>query len=152
MNTLLLCVDGSPASIAATRVALRLARHGHAKIYAIFVVEDSGLAGLIDRAIDGHGSGGRLKETGTALLARVRSMAAREGVEIECATAGGEPFEQILVRADSLRPEFIVMGRTGRRGPGRALLGSEVERVLEFSDWPVIVVPEAAKSTMESTR
>ena len=77
-------------------------------------------------------------------------MAAREGVEIECSTAFGEPFEQVLARADSLRPEFIVMGRTGRRGPGRALLGSEVERVLEFSDWPVIVVPEAATATTES--
>jgi nucleotide-binding universal stress UspA family protein len=150
MNTLLLCVDGSPASIAATRVALRVARDGNARVHAIFVVEDSGLAALVDKAIDGHRSGDRLVEAGTALLARVRSMAAREGVEIECATAGGEPFEQILARADSLRPEFIVMGRTGRRGPGRALLGSEVERVLEFSDWPVIVVPEAAAATTES--
>ena len=42
------------------------------------------------------------------------------------------------------------MGRTGRRGPGRALVGSEVERVLEFTDWPVIVVPESAKTATDS--
>jgi hypothetical protein len=33
------------------------------------------------------------------------------------------------------------MGRTGRRGPGRALVGTQVEHVLEFTEWPVIVVP-----------
>ena len=142
MNTLLLCVDGSPASIAATHVALRLARDSKAQVHALFVVEDSGLAELVDRAIDGHGSGDRLAQAGTALLARLRSMAAQAGVEIECTTGAGEPFACILEHADALHPDFIVMGRSGRRGPGRALLGSEVERVLEFSDWPVIVVPE----------
>jgi nucleotide-binding universal stress UspA family protein len=147
VNTLLLCIDGSSASIAATHVALRLARAHDAKVHALFVVADSGLAARVDEAIDGHGSDERLVEAGEALLARVRTMARTAGVEIECATAGGEPFERILESAERLRPEFIVMGRTGRRGPGRALLGSEVERVLEFSDWPVIVVPAIAEST-----
>jgi len=32
--------------------------------------------------------------------------------------------------------------RTGRRGSGRALVGSEVEHVLEFMEWPLVVVPE----------
>ncbi len=146
MNLLLLCVDGSPASIAATHVALGLAHDGCATVHALFVVEDSGLAALVDEAIDGHGSREELAGTGVALLARVRAMAETAGVAIESSTEGGEPFERILAVADRLRPDFIVMGRTGRRGPGRALVGSEVEHVLEFTDWPVIIVPEATES------
>ena len=141
MNLLLLCVDGSPASIAATHVALRLARDGGASVHALFVVEDSGLAALVDAAIDGHGSGAELAGTGVALLARIRTMADEAGVPIECSTESGEPFERVLAVAERVRPDFIVMGRTGRKGPGRALVGSEVERVLEFTEWPVVVVP-----------
>lgn len=147
MSTLLLCVDGSAASIAATRVAIHVARDRGAKLHALFVVEDGGLAARIDEAIDGHGSSEQLLDSGTALLGRVREQALSAGVAFDAATAGGEPFERILECAERLQPDFIIMGRTGRRGPGRALLGSEVEHVLEFTEWPVIVVPATAHGT-----
>ena len=145
MNIVLLCVDGSVASIAATHVALRVAHDSDAKVHALFVVENSGLAARVDRAIDGHGSGRKLIDSGEAVLARVAVLAEAAKVEFECAIETGEPFERILELADRLDPEFIVMGRTGRRGPGRALVGSEVEHVLEFAEQPVIVVPAARR-------
>ena len=141
MSALLLCVDGSAASLAATRVAIRVAKDLDATLHAIFVVEDGGLAARVDRAIDGSGSGEQLLDSGEALLARTRVQAEAAGVAFEGTIAGGEPFERILETAERIRPDFVVMGRRGRRGPGRALLGSEVEHVLEFSEWPVIVVP-----------
>ncbi|HWS46462.1 MAG TPA: universal stress protein [Acidimicrobiia bacterium] len=143
MTVLLLCVDGSVAATAATHVAINTARDLHARVVALFVVEDSGLAARVDEAIDGHGSGERLVGAGEALLARVTTLAAEAGVEVERIVDQGEPFERILERARAIRPDMIVMGRTGRRGPGRALVGSEVEHVLEFTEWPVLVVPEA---------
>jgi nucleotide-binding universal stress UspA family protein len=108
----------------------------------LVVVEDSGLAALVDDAADGHGSDTRLVDAAEALLARVRTLASQARVELGCSVDQGEPFERILEHARALRPDFIVMGRTGRRGPGRALVGSEVEHVLEFTEWPLIVVPE----------
>ena len=141
MRELLLCVDGSVASTAATNVALRIAADWPARIHALYVVEDSGLAALVDEATDGSGSQQRLVDAGEALLQRVRELAAESGVEVECSVDLGEPFERILAKARSLHPDFVVMGRTGRRGPGRALVGSEVEHVLEFTEWPLIIVP-----------
>jgi nucleotide-binding universal stress UspA family protein len=141
VKALLLCVDGSPASSAATHVALGIAADLPARIHALHVVEDSGLAALVDEATDGRGSSDRLVSAGEALLQRVRTLAAQSGVEVECEVAQGEPFERILEHARVLRPDFIVMGRTGRRGPGRALVGSEVEHVLEFTEWPLLIVP-----------
>jgi len=144
VSALLLCVDGSAASVAATRVAIRVAQDCDTKVYALFVVEDGALAARVDEAIDGHGSSEQLLGSGEALLARIREQAETAGVAFESATAAGEPFERILETAERIQPDFIVMGRSGRRGPGRALLGSEVEHVLEFSVWPVIVVPATA--------
>jgi len=144
---LLLCVDGSPASTAATHLALRIAVGWNAKVHALFVVEDSGLAARVDEVHDGTGADRRLVEAGEALLARVATLAVDAGVELETTVAAGEPFERILDHARTLRPDFIVMGRTGRRGPGRALVGSEVEHVLEFSECPLIVVPAVPADT-----
>jgi len=138
---LLLCVDGSPASTAATHLALRIAQALQARIHALFVVADSGLAARVDEAHDGTGADKRLIEAGEALLARVGALAADAGVDLETIVDAGEPFERILEHARRLEPEFIIMGRTGRRGPGRALVGSEVEHVLEFTEYPLIVVP-----------
>jgi len=145
MTDLLLCVDGSPASTAATRIALQLAVEVRAQLHAIFVVEDSGLAALVDEAIDGHGAYARLAEAGAALRARIDDMAADAGVAIDWSVDQGEPFDRILERARAIQPAFIIMGRTGRRGPGRALVGSQVEHTLEFTEWPVIVVPVGAR-------
>jgi len=138
---LLLCVDGSPASTAATHLALRMAAVWKARVHALFVVADSGLAARVDEAHDGTGADKRLVEAGEALLTRVAALASDAGVDIETTIDGGEPFERILEHARMLEPEFIIMGRTGRRGPGRALVGSEVEHVLEFTEYPLIVVP-----------
>ncbi len=144
MPVLLLCIDGSPAATAASRLALRVAREWNATVHAVFVVEDSGLAEQVDRALDGAGAGERLVAAGEALLSRLAARAAEAGVVLESTVDAGEPFERILEHARAVQPDFIVMGRTGRRGPGRALLGSEVEHVLEFTEWPVIVVPALA--------
>lgn len=140
----MLCVDGSAAATAATRVAIALARETARPLYALHVLEDSGLAVLVDRARDGHDARVDQVATGAALDTRVRAMATDAGIEVVWSEAEGRPFEQILERARALQPEYIVMGRAGRRGPGRALLGSQVEHVIEFTEWPVIVVPAPA--------
>jgi len=144
VNDILLCVDGSLAGTAATRVALRLASEVGARLHALYVVEDSGLAALVDRTIDGHGADDRLAQTAESLQTRMRAMAEEAGVDIDWILDSGEPFDRIIERARMLQPRFIVMGRAGRRGPGRALVGSQVEHTLEFTEWPVIVVPATA--------
>ncbi len=141
MTDLLLCVDGSPAGTAAAIAAVRLAADLHATLHALFVLEDSGLSALVDKALDGHGAGERMMQTGDALHTRVCTIAAERGITVDWIVEQGEPFERILECARRVQPRFIVMGRTGRRGPGRTLVGTQVEHTLEFTEWPVIVVP-----------
>lgn len=133
---LLVCVDGSRASLEAARLAIDLARRWKSQLRFVYVVERAELDGVTDPDV-----ATRLRDSGKSILARITGMAEAQGVTSEQAMLEGVPFDIILDDARGWRADVIIMGRTGRTGPGRALLGSEAERVLEFSDRPVLIVP-----------
>jgi nucleotide-binding universal stress UspA family protein len=54
----------------------------------------------------------------------------------------GDPAPMILLTADELGVELIVMGTHGRRGLGRLVMGSVAEAVLRQSLVPVLIVKE----------
>jgi nucleotide-binding universal stress UspA family protein len=61
--------------------------------------------------------------------------------------AFGEPTGEILGAVERLGVDLIVMGRQGRGGVRRAVLGSVVDGVLRGATCPVLVVPEGAAAT-----
>ena len=61
---------------------------------------------------------------------------------------GGDPVEQIVATADSLKAELIVMPTAGRTGVFEALRGSTTERVLRQASCPLLAVP--ARNLTES--
>ncbi len=144
---LLVCVDGSRASVEAARLAVDLASRWKSQLRIVYVVERAELDGVTDPDV-----AARLRESGKAILSRIVSMAAAQGVTAEQAMLEGIPFDVILDDARSWSADVIIMGRTGRTGPGRALLGSEAERVLEFSDRPVLIVPTIESHTSDPPR
>lgn len=133
---LLVCVDGSRASLAAARTGIDLAQKLNASLRAVYVIERGGLDGAPEAGVLQ-----RLRLSASAMLTRIGGEAADRGLVYEQMPLEGVPFEVILEEARRWNADVIVMGRTGRTGPGRALLGSEAERVLEFSDRPVLIVP-----------
>lgn len=133
---LLVCVDGSRASLDAARLAVDLARLLKSHLRIVYVVERVELDGVPDPDV-----ATRLRQSGQAILERIVTIARAQGVTAEREVLEGMPFEVILADARRWKADAIIMGRTGRTGPGRALLGSEAERVLEFSDRPVLIVP-----------
>lgn len=135
-DRLLVCVDGSRASLAAARLTLELAHRWHSRVRAVYVLERSDIDGSADPE-----TMLRLRESGQAILSEIARLGNDSGVEVDCALLEGIPFERIMDDARAWKADVIIMGRTGRTGPGRALLGSEAERVLEFSDRPVLIVP-----------
>ena len=69
-------------------------------------------------------------------------LASAQGIECETLLRAGDPFRMILDEADRWDADLIVMGRSDRRGPSSPYLGSETAHVLEFTDRPVLVVPQ----------
>lgn len=81
-----------------------------------------------------------------ALKARLRQKAARARVEFTSRVQIGDPAEIILLHAQSLRPDVIVVGTHQRTGMDRLRQRSVAERVAAKATVPVLLVPERRRT------
>jgi nucleotide-binding universal stress UspA family protein len=141
LKTILVSTDGSEQSDGAIREAIRLAKGCSSLLYAVSVVETNpeyeALApGLVEKA------GIKAKEH----LDSVKGRALAEGVS--CSTLirhGEEPYKLIVEEAEGKGVDLIVMGRRGRRGLKRAVMGSVTASVIGHAGCNVLVVPKEAE-------
>jgi nucleotide-binding universal stress UspA family protein len=82
----------------------------------------------------------------TAMAGHVAGLARKAGLTIEIVTAEGTSARRILEEARASDADLIVMGKTTPPGTGRPTVDIRVQRVLEFTHVPVLVVPEPARS------
>lgn len=66
----------------------------------------------------------------------------------QCAGGWEEPCLAGSIEATVLGTDLIVMGELGRRGIGQGLLGSVAERVMKFSEIPVLVMKEESSAAL----
>ncbi len=71
-----------------------------------------------------------------ALLAEVR----KECLEAKGILTSGVVWREIIAAIDERKPDLVVMGTHGRRGIGRAIVGSVAEKVVRLSPAPVLTV------------
>lgn len=148
---ILVPLDGSETSTKALVAALQLARDGQGRVRLVHVLEALNQLAGYDQF---GGYAGDLiqimREAGTRLL--------KDGLEI--ARAAGIPaddvlFDQLTQRmpevvidaAADWKADLIVVGTHGRRGLGRALLGSGAEQIIRLAPVPVLVIRAAAGKT-----
>jgi nucleotide-binding universal stress UspA family protein len=60
--------------------------------------------------------------------------------EIEPLLRAGIPAKVIIEHADRYQPDFIIMGAKGLRATLGILLGGVAQQVIEYANWPVLVV------------
>jgi len=135
-------VDGSEYSRYAAQHAVRLARAHGAEVVFLHVVDEQ----LVDELARWDGDetiertrarlfdNGRVYLEDSAALAAVNNVAHREEIR------EGDPCAVITQVAAETRPEVIVVGKIGRRGARRILMGSITRRLIESADRPVLVV------------
>lgn len=139
---LFVCVDSSPAALAAARLALALAEEHGGQVRAVSVVEDGHTARRLDRGRrDAGPAAERLERGARTMLNRIGAMGAERGIAVETKMRAGNALSELMKDARQWGPDFILIGRRGRSGPGSPMLGSLAMHVIEFSDWPVILVP-----------
>jgi nucleotide-binding universal stress UspA family protein len=145
---ILVAFDGSPAALAAARLAFDLAAQTGGTVRLVSVLTGDKTGRLIDRLgrVD-HSAGKRREADLRSAVDHSLRIGQSRAVDVESVirTAGttGEAFGEILAEASEWGAAWIFMGQTSTRGPGRALLGSQTGHVLEFSTVPVVVVPAA---------
>lgn len=71
-----------------------------------------------------------------ALVAEVQ----RQHPETKGLLARGVAWREVLSNIEQSKPDLVVMGTHGRRGLGRALLGSVAEKIVRMSPVPVLTV------------
>lgn len=116
----LCAVDGSPEAARAIAVAASIAGECGMPVTVVAVAGD----GVGQAQVD-------------AALAAVRA----QGLQAEGRLLDGKPHEAILAAAKADGADLIVIGRRGRSGIQRAMLGSTAQRVVGFADCPVLLVP-----------
>ena len=137
---ILLAIDGSQFSEAATRVVATQVRSQGAEVLLVHVIESPAFfeqdAGLQER----HR---RAQELMTDAVRVLRSAGFQE---VNMRVVEGEPQTGILEVAAEWRPNCIVLGSHGRKGLEKLLLGSVAQSVAQRASCSVFIVrvPPAA--------
>lgn len=148
LEKILVCTDDSPASQGAVKTALDLAQACGARIVLLFVLEFYPFYEYPQ-----PDALGVTPAVGQDLL-ELRQQAAREHLEAweqEAAQqnltlqarlqTGSQAYVEILDAAEELRPDLIIMGRRGKSGLERLLVGSVTARVIGQTPHKVLVAP-----------
>ena len=141
LEKLLLPTDGSKFSEGSIREAISLAKNCSSKIFVLSVVEmNPEFEALAPEIIE------KMEKETRQHLESVKSRALKEGVDCEIIVhEGEEPYQYIVAEAAKRKVEMIIMGRRGRTGLKRLMMGSVTARVIGHSPCKVLVIPETAK-------
>jgi len=141
LKNLLLCTDGSDYSEGAIREGIRLAKNSGAAITALSVVDfNPEFEALAPDLVE------KMEKEVQAHLKKVRERAEKEGVPLQAFTLLSDaPYIGIAKEAEKAGADLIVMGRRGRTGLKRLLMGSVTKRVIGHAPCSVLVVPRDAR-------
>ncbi|BAZ94598.1 universal stress protein [Thiohalobacter sp. COW1] len=138
---LLLATDGSEYSDGAVRLALELAaRCGAALTVMTVVISNPEYDALAPQLAEAAGQEAR------DIMDRVRDQARAAGVEVETVIRHGqEPVAEILQQSEDMQADLLIMGRRGRRGLARMMVGDATGRICGMASCSVLVAPRAAQ-------
>jgi len=140
LEKLILATDGSRFSEGAIREAINFARKCSSKLYAVTVLETNPEYETI-------GSNVFEKEEAEAMahLESIKDRAAKEGLDCEIILhEAPDPSQTIVDEATDRKVDMIVVGRRGRKGLLKALMGQVAAKVVAQAPCKVLVVPKAA--------
>jgi len=142
LEKILLATDGFEFNEGAVREAINFAGKCGSRLYAMMVVEtnpeyESMAPQLVERAIE---------QGAKQHLESIKARAREQGVECEIIIAQGEdPYQYIVNEAVEREADMIIIGRRGRKGLTKLLMGEVAAKVIGYAPCKVLVFPRAAK-------
>jgi nucleotide-binding universal stress UspA family protein len=141
LEKILLATDHSEYSEGAIREAINFASKCSSRIYACMTIETNPEYETI-----GSNVFEKEEKEATAYLDSIRARATKAGVT--CETALHESTDEskaIIDDAAEKKVDMIVIGRHGRKGVAKALMGEVAAKVIAHAPCKVLVVPRAAQ-------
>jgi nucleotide-binding universal stress UspA family protein len=129
--------DGSPCSKEAVRVAVEVGKAYGEKVIIAFGYDVNPLMGEVQDYASA------LKDLATQRLTEAEALVADSDVEVEGVIVERAPAEALVALADERDARVIVVGTHGESPIKAALVGSTPHKLLQLSDRPVLVVPQA---------
>lgn len=138
---ILVPTDGSERSVKAVEGAARFARPLGATLVVMSVVEPYSYTNLAEyrpESIEQYDE--RVTAEAEERLEAARKIAVAAGVEVKTVMVKSfSPAEAIIEQAEKNGCDIIFMASHGRKGIAAVLLGSETQKVLTNSHFPVMV-------------
>jgi nucleotide-binding universal stress UspA family protein len=141
---ILVPIDGSPTSRRGLDEAIRVAKLTHGRLRLLHVIDELSFALAMD-AYAGYAGDwlNVLRENGKRLLDEAAATTQAAGIEADevlCDSFAGSVHEVVNAEAAKWPADLIVLGTHGRRGVGRAVMGSSAEHILRYACVPVLLV------------
>lgn len=124
---IMLAVDGSPHALAAAKLLCDLPLPPGSLIKALAV--------LVPRDASNHA----MLETA---LQQTAAIFDEKNIDCDAELLTGYPAEALADYADQFQPDLIALGAKGLRATLGILLGGVVQQVVEYANWPALVVRE----------
>ena len=141
VEKILLSTDGSEYSDGAIREAIKLAKKCSSRLSVLSVIETNPELETIAPQVT-EKAGKKAREH----LEAVQTRAKKDGVDCELIIREGEdPYTYVVDEAAKNKSTMIVLGRRGRTGLRRLMMGSVTARVIGHAPCTVLVVPKAAE-------
>lgn len=139
----LVATDTSEYSSGAVREALQMAKKCGARVYVLSVVaRDAEYEALGEQLLK------RELDAAAAHLDRVKAQAQAAGLACETRLVqGNEIHQEIANEAERVQADVVIMGRRGRHGLARRLLGDTTVKVIGTAKCSVLVAPRIADIT-----
>ena len=141
-NSLLVPTDFSENAWSAFQHARLLVDNEESEIVVLHAIDPTLVNQVVELGIGDHDT--VLKSLRENALGRLKPYAelSNDATHIDTLVCEGEPFFEIVRKADDFAVDAIVMSKLGQRDQTRSLLfGSTAEKVIRGSRKPVIVLP-----------
>lgn len=141
MKTILVPVDFSKLSLNAVDAASRIAQKMNAKVLVVNIVDLSVLeSDAPSQVVEEFQLGKIMLDDATQKLHDIKSR--YKDTEMETEVIFGSVFHSITDKAESVDADLIIMGTQGVTGAEEFFLGSVAERVVRWSNVPVLTIKE----------
>lgn len=138
-NTILVAIDGSAVSEKAFEAAIEQALAWKADLHAVYVVETGLFTDIpADNKLEVMYS--LLEQEGAGALDRVKELARKKNIPVTTHFEQGHAGDTILLKAQAISADLIVLGSHGKSNVDRLLLGSVSSFVVEHSTVSALVV------------
>jgi nucleotide-binding universal stress UspA family protein len=140
---ILVPTDGSASSVAAGRLALKIASILNADVAVLHVLDERVLQGSARASDESETEVEKsMRRDARSYLNHLAAMARQYDIDARQEMREGDPHDEIVSFAKEILADLIVMSHAGRRGPRRKIVGSVAERVIRFSQCPVMITKQ----------